>query len=190
VTFDLGTAEGLAVADAVVEPAAVADGAEQEDDEHPDTIAATTEREARTILFMQQVFAEDENQSIVKRQKIFGSDCSRCNQHPFLLEFPFDIFHLTEETATKPMMEKIKMRDGDTMLIMVKDGAVIHFTPNMSLPHAEFVKRTTGKLPEGAWVGTASKLDGRVVAITSKYFFDYQLPGPDWVQAAVCENFE
>ena len=42
------------------------------------------------------------------------------------------------------MSEKIKMRDGDTMLIMVKGGEVVHFTPNMSLPHSEFVKRTTG----------------------------------------------
>jgi hypothetical protein len=32
------------------------------------------------------------------------------------------------------MNGKIQMRNGDTMLIMVKDGAVIHFTPNMSLP--------------------------------------------------------
>ena len=51
------------------------------------------------------------------------------------------------------MIEKIKMRDGDTMLIMVKDGEVIHFTPNMSLPHSEFVKRATGQLPgkEHGW---------------------------------------
>src|SRR5262245_12417852 len=39
------------------------------------------------------------------------------------------------------MNDKIKMRDGDTMLIMVMGGEVIHFTPNMSLPHSEFVKR-------------------------------------------------
>ena len=86
--------------------------------------------------------------------------------------------------------EKIKMRDGDTMLIMVKDDAVIHFTPNMSLPHVEFVRRATGDLPEGAWVGTVSRLHGEVVAISSKHFFGYQLPGPDWVQAAVSERFE
>ena len=42
------------------------------------------------------------------------------------------------------------------MLIMVKDGAVIHFTANMSLPHVEFVRRATGALPEGAWVGSVS----------------------------------
>jgi hypothetical protein len=88
------------------------------------------------------------------------------------------------------MSDKIKMRDGDTMLIMVKDGAVVHFTPNMSLPHAEFVRRATGELPEGAWVGTVSRLDGKVAAISSKYFFGYQLPGPDWVQVAVQERFE
>src|SRR5262245_24782770 len=88
------------------------------------------------------------------------------------------------------MSEKIKMRDGDTMLIMVKDGAVVHFTPNMGLPHVEFVRRTTGELPEGAWVGTVSRLNGKIAAISSKYFFGYQLPGPDWVQAAVRERFE
>jgi len=88
------------------------------------------------------------------------------------------------------MNETIKMRDGDTLLIMVKDGDVIHFTPNMSLPHSEFVKRTTGQLPAGAWVGTASKLNGEVVAITSKHFFGYQLPAPTDVAEAVRKRFE
>jgi len=88
------------------------------------------------------------------------------------------------------MSDKIQMRDGDTMLIMAKDGKIIHFTPNMSLPHSEFVKRTTKQLPEGAWVGTVSKLDGEVAAITSKHFFGYQLPAPDWVLAAVRDTFE
>jgi len=88
------------------------------------------------------------------------------------------------------MGERIKLLPGETMLIMVKDNAVIHFTPNMGLPHVEFVKRTTGQLPEGAWVGTVSKLGDQVAAISSKYFFGYQLPGPDWVQAAVKEKFE
>jgi hypothetical protein len=88
------------------------------------------------------------------------------------------------------MNDKIKMRDGDAILIMVKDGKVIHFSPNMSLPHSEFVKRTTGKLPEGAWVGTASKLDGEVAAISSKHFFGYQLPAPHDVADAVRKMFE
>ena len=85
---------------------------------------------------------------------------------------------------------KVKIRNGETMLIMVKDGTVIHFTPDMSWPHSEFVRRTTGKLPEGAWVGTVSKLDGDIAAISSKHFFGYQLPGPDWVQTAVKKTFE
>lgn len=88
------------------------------------------------------------------------------------------------------MHEKFKMRDGDTMLIMAKDGRIIHFNPNMSLPHVEFVRRVTGELPEGAWVGTVSKFDGELAAISSKYFFGYQLPGPDWVQTAVQNAFE
>ena len=85
--------------------------------------------------------------------------------------------------------DKIQLRNGDTMLIMVKDGKVIHFTPNMSLPHSEFVKRTTGDLPQGAWVGTVSKLDGEIAAITSKHFFGYQLPAPHDVSAAVRDKF-
>ncbi len=88
------------------------------------------------------------------------------------------------------MSDRIKMRNGDTMLIMVKDGAVVHFTPNMSLPHSEFVKRTTGQLPAGAWVGSVSKLDGEVAAITSKHFFGYQLPAPPEVMEAVRRTFE
>jgi len=88
------------------------------------------------------------------------------------------------------MGEKVKMRDGDTILIMVKDGEVIHHTWNMALPHSEFVKRATGTLPEGAWVGTASKLEGKVVPISSKHFFGYQLPGPIEVAEAVSKTFE
>lgn len=75
------------------------------------------------------------------------------------------------------MSDKIPMWDGDTMLIMCKDGRGIHFSPNMSLPHVEFVRRATGELPEGAWVGTVSRLNGKAAAISSKYFFGYQLPG-------------
>jgi hypothetical protein len=86
--------------------------------------------------------------------------------------------------------EKIKMRDGDAILIMVKDGQVIHHTWNMALPHIEFVKRTTGELPKGAWVGTASKLEGEIAAISSKHFFGYQLPAPTEVWEAVKRTFQ
>ncbi len=82
------------------------------------------------------------------------------------------------------------MRDGDAILVMVKNGEVIHFSPNMSLPHVEFVRRTTGELPEGAWVGTVSKLDGEVAVISSKHFFGYQLPAPPDVSDAVRRRFE
>jgi hypothetical protein len=88
------------------------------------------------------------------------------------------------------MNEKIKMRDGDAILIMVKDGEVIHHSWNMSLPHSEFVKRATKELPVGAWVGTASKIDGQVAAISSKFFFGYQRPAPPEVSEAVRRMFE
>ncbi len=77
------------------------------------------------------------------------------------------------------------MRNGDTILVMVKDGAVAHFSWNMALPHVEFVRRTTGTLPEGAWVGTVTKLDGEVMGITSKTFYGYQLPAPPDVNAVI-----
>ena len=86
--------------------------------------------------------------------------------------------------------EPIHLSDGQTLLIIVKDGRVIEFTWDMGLPHVEFVKRTLGKLPPGAWVGTVSKVDGEVAAISSKYFFGYQLPAPEWVTTAVRSFFK
>jgi hypothetical protein len=88
------------------------------------------------------------------------------------------------------MNDPVKMRDGDAILVMVKDGRIVHHSWNMSLPHAEFVKRTTKELPEGAWVGTVSKLEGDVVAISSKHFFGYQLPAPPEVMSAVRDAFQ
>lgn len=83
------------------------------------------------------------------------------------------------------MNNRVEMRDGDTILVMVQGGAVAHYSWDMGLSHAEFVRRKTGTLPEGAWIGTVSKLDGEVMGITSKYFFDFQLPAPAAVNAAI-----
>ena len=88
------------------------------------------------------------------------------------------------------MNDKVSMRDGDAILVMVKDGQVIHYSWNMALPHVEFVRRATGDRPDGAWIGTVSKLDGEVMGITSKYFYDYQLPAPPDVNAAIKAVFE
>ena len=88
------------------------------------------------------------------------------------------------------MSEKILMRDGDCILVMVKDGEVIHYSWNMSLPHVEFVRRATGTRPDGAWVGTVTKLDNEVMGISSKYFFDYQLPAPVDVNDAIKRRFK
>jgi hypothetical protein len=82
-------------------------------------------------------------------------------------------------------VEPIKLTDGQTLLVAVKDGRVVEFSWDMGLPHVEFVKRRFGELPAGAWIGTVSKIEGEVVAISSKYFFGYQLPAPDPVMAAV-----
>ncbi len=75
------------------------------------------------------------------------------------------------------------------MLVMVKDGAVTHFS-DMALPHVEFVRRATGVLPEGTWVGTVSKLNDEIMGITSKHFFGYQLSAPEDVDKALKRKFE
>ena len=84
---------------------------------------------------------------------------------------------------------KIKLLNGQAMLVMVKDGSVTHFS-DMALPHVEFVRRMTGTLPEGTWVGTVSKLKNEIMGITSKHFFGYQLPAPEDVDKALKMQFE
>jgi hypothetical protein len=74
------------------------------------------------------------------------------------------------------MSAKVQMRDGDAILVMVQGGTVIHSSWNMALLHIEFMRRKTGTFPDGAWVGTVTKLDGEVMGITSKSFYDYQIP--------------
>ena len=86
--------------------------------------------------------------------------------------------------------QPIKLTNGQTLLVMVKDGRVVEYTWDMGLPHVEFVKRSVGELPEGAWVGTVSKIGGQVVAISSKYFYGYQMPAPEAVTAAVRALFK
>jgi hypothetical protein len=86
--------------------------------------------------------------------------------------------------------EPIKLTNGQTLLVVIKDGRVVEYTWDMGLPHVEFVRRKIGVLPEGAWVGTVSKIDGEVVAISSKYFFGYQLPAPESVLGAVRAIFK
>jgi hypothetical protein len=87
-------------------------------------------------------------------------------------------------------IEPIKLTDGQTLLVILRDGRVAEFTWDMGLPHIEFVKRRFGELPAGAWDGTVSKIAGDVVAISSKYFYGYQLPAPESVTAAVRALFK
>jgi hypothetical protein len=86
-------------------------------------------------------------------------------------------------------VSKIRLQNGQAMLAMVKDGSVTHFS-DMALPHFEFVRRMTGTLPEGTWVGTVSKLHNEIMGMTSKHFFGYQLPAPEDVDRALKQKFE
>jgi hypothetical protein len=82
-----------------------------------------------------------------------------------------------------------RLRDGDSLLISVKSGVIIAQTFDIALSHAEFVKRTLGTLPEGAWVGTLRKTGREVWALNSKTFYGNQLPAPQDVQDSVRAAF-
>ena len=71
--------------------------------------------------------------------------------------------------------EPIEIGNGQTFLVIVQDDRVLDYTWAM-MPHIEFVKRSVGKLPEDAWVGTISKIDGELTVISSKRFYDVQMP--------------
>lgn len=85
--------------------------------------------------------------------------------------------------------DKIEIHDGYYFLIIVQNGKVTHFTPNVALSHADFVKRSVGKLPEGAWVGSATKNDGYLTAINSYTFYQNQLPASLEIQKVVQDKF-
>ena len=89
----------------------------------------------------------------------------------------------------KPPTEKFEIQDGYYVLIIVQHGKVIHFTPNVSLSHADFVKRSVGTLPADAWVGSATKNDGYLTAINSYTFYQNQLPASPEIQRVVKEHF-
>jgi hypothetical protein len=83
----------------------------------------------------------------------------------------------------------IELSDGAMLLVIVKEGKVMHYSGNLLLSHAEFVKRKTGELPEGAWVGTVHKTQEGIMAFTSKTFYGYEQLAPEWVLTAVRSAF-
>lgn len=89
----------------------------------------------------------------------------------------------------KGARNKIEIREGYYFLIIVENGEVTHYTPDVGLSHAEFVKRSVGSLPAGAWVGSASKEDGVLSAVNSYTFYQNQMPGPESTQKAVRDSF-
>jgi hypothetical protein len=83
----------------------------------------------------------------------------------------------------------IEIGDGQTFLVIVRGDRVVDYTWAM-MPHIEFVKRSLGKLPEDAWVGTISKIDGELAVISSKTFYGVQMPAPEWVVKTVKRVFK
>jgi hypothetical protein len=88
-----------------------------------------------------------------------------------------------------PNPDAAELAEGDTRLAVVRDGAVVAETRDVALSHAEFVHRSLGTLPEGAWVGTVRKAGGVVVALNSRTFYGNQLPPAQPVIDAVRARF-
>lgn len=89
----------------------------------------------------------------------------------------------------QPPPNRFEIQDGYYVLIIVQNGKVTHFTPNVSLSHADFVKRSVGTLPADAWVGSATKNDSYLTAINSYTFYQNQLPASPEIQRVVKEHF-
>jgi hypothetical protein len=87
------------------------------------------------------------------------------------------------------MAAPVHLRDRDSLLAIVQDGAVAAHTSDIALSHAEFVRRTMGTLPAGAWVGTIQKAGGEVTPFNSRTFYGNQLPAPPEVVTAVRAMF-
>lgn len=81
------------------------------------------------------------------------------------------------------------LREGEALLVIVLDAKVVADTNDIALSHSEFVRRTFGSLPEGAWVGTIRKCSGVVTALNSRTFYGNQLPAPQVVINAVHARF-
>ncbi len=94
-----------------------------------------------------------------------------------------------KSSAPTVIQEKVNISDGLYFLIIVQNGQVSHFTANVSLSHADFVKRSVGRLPAGAWVGSATKNDGYLTAINSYTFYHNQLPASPEIQKIVHDKF-
>ena len=84
----------------------------------------------------------------------------------------------------------IILAPGATLLAIVKEGMLLHYTGNIALSHAEFVKRSMGTLPEGAWVGTVQKQGKVVVTMNSKTYYGNQMPAPQAVEDAIHAVFK
>jgi|GEM_PF-1115539 len=82
-----------------------------------------------------------------------------------------------------------RLRDGDSLLVSVRGNTILAHTFDIALSHAEFVRRSLGTLPEGAWVGTIRKTGRQVIALNSKTFYGNQLPAPQSVQDAIRSAF-
>jgi len=81
--------------------------------------------------------------------------------------------------------EPIEIAEGQTLLIIVQGDRVVDHDAARRI-----CQRSVGELPEGAWVGTISKIGGDLAVISSKSSYGYQLPAPEWVTKTVKAAFK
>ena len=89
----------------------------------------------------------------------------------------------------KEEVQKIELNDDAIVLVIVRDEQVMHHSGNLLLSHAEFVKGQRAHSKDGAWVGTVHKVDGAVMAFSSKTFYGVEMPAPQWVSDVARASF-
>jgi hypothetical protein len=68
------------------------------------------------------------------------------------------------------MSDKVQMRNGDAVLVMVKDGKVIHYSWNMALPHVEFVRGKPERSPMVLGLARSPNSMGKLWALLPNTF--------------------
>ena len=78
--------------------------------------------------------------------------------------------------AAATAASRILLREGDAVLGVVHEGRLIAKSSDVTLSHAEFVRRTVGILPEGAEAVTIGKFQGEITVLRSAKIHGRAMP--------------
>ncbi len=129
-----------------------------------------------------------------------SSDMTKAKAFGFLLSAGLVLIggKLAKAPGVKPLapaagtgFEKQLIIEGnDGVLAVIKDGRIIAQTRNLSLSHADFVKRELGVVPEGAEVVTIGKFRGKIEVQKSVTFHGSSLPASQEAYDAANKAFQ